>query len=420
MYKKIYTFLFVLIAGVITANTVQAQSGIPANIAFGMPTRGGIGGKVLRVTNLNPDGPGSFKTAVKTAGARIVVFEVGGVIDLAKTRLTITEPYITIAGQTAPSPGITIIKGGINIKTHDVVMQHVRIRPGDAGMPKKSGFEPDGLSTVGGNAYNIIIDHCSFTWAVDENLSASGARNGVDSTSHKITFSNNIIAEALCDASHTKGVHSMGSLIHDFVQDIAIAGNLYASNNQRNPFFKAFTKGVFANNVIYNPGSYAIQMFWVPEELAHLPYKPQNGQVSVVGNVLYKGINSKKNMAMLGRAGDVFLEDNQAWEMNGDTVPMIAGDIKILTTKPSWPDNFTAMPASKVPAYIIRHAGARPKDRDAVDQRIIREFAERKSRLISSQEEVGGYPNYTPVTRKLDVPAEGVEAWLQKMSAEVE
>jgi hypothetical protein len=70
------------------------------------------GGAIVRVTNLNADGPGSLKAALETKGPRIVVFEVGGVIDLGRTTLEITEPYLTIAGQTAPSPGITIIRGG--------------------------------------------------------------------------------------------------------------------------------------------------------------------------------------------------------------------------------------------------------------------------------------------------------------------
>ena len=115
-----------------------------------------------------------------------MVFEVGGVINLHKIGLDITEPFLTIAGQTAPYPGITIIEGGFWVNTHDIVIKHLRVRPGDAGEPKKSGWACDGLTTSGGNAYNIIVDHCSFTWAVDENLSASGRRTeGPDSTSHK-------------------------------------------------------------------------------------------------------------------------------------------------------------------------------------------------------------------------------------------
>ena len=225
-------------------------------------TAGGRGGKVLRVTTLAAEGPGSFVEAVNTKGPRIVVFEVGGVIDLGVKTVSIREPYLTIAGQTAPQPGITLIRGGLDILAHDVIVQHLRVRPGDAGLPKMSGNDFDAISTVG--AHDVIIDHCSLTWATDENLSASGTRFAGDTpaqwregTSHRITFSNNIIAEGLAHANHAKGEHSKGSLIHDNARDILIVGNLYAQNVERNPFFKGGTQGWVVNNLIYNPVSAA-------------------------------------------------------------------------------------------------------------------------------------------------------------------
>ena len=96
-------------------------------------TPGGRGGQILRVTTLAADGPGSLAEAVNTPGPRIVVFEVGGVIDLGVQTLRITEPYLTIAGQTAPAPGITLIRGGVDIATHDVIVRHIRVRPGSTG-----------------------------------------------------------------------------------------------------------------------------------------------------------------------------------------------------------------------------------------------------------------------------------------------
>jgi hypothetical protein len=173
--------LFILNCG-IGNNT--SQKIIPDNIAFGEHTQGGYNGQIIRVTTLDARGPGSLLEAIETKGPRMILFKVGGIIDLNKSHLVITKPYLTIAGQS-----------------------------------RKSGWEPDGLATSGGNAYQIIIDHCSFTWAVDENLSASGTRTeGPDSTSHRITFSNNIIAEGLDNSSHQKDSHSKGTLIHDFPQ----------------------------------------------------------------------------------------------------------------------------------------------------------------------------------------------------------
>jgi len=173
----------------------------PGAKGFGIETTAGRGGQILRVTNLNSDGAGSLRAALGTKGPRNIVFEVAGVIDIDRKPLVIAEPFVTVAGQTAPSPGITIIRGGITIQTHDIRLQHIRVRPGDAGQPKKSGWEPE-VTTTGPECYNIVVDHCSISWAVDENLSASGPRyNGPAGTTHNVTFSNNILAEGLYDSS---------------------------------------------------------------------------------------------------------------------------------------------------------------------------------------------------------------------------
>src|SRR5689334_13140394 len=108
-----------------------APLAFPGALGWAKTTAGGRGGAIIRVTNLNTDGPGSFKAAVDAKGPRIVVFEVGGVIDLAGKTLTIREPFLTVAGQTAPSPGITLIRGGIDLATHDAIFQHIRVRVGE-------------------------------------------------------------------------------------------------------------------------------------------------------------------------------------------------------------------------------------------------------------------------------------------------
>jgi len=156
------------------ASAANESLAFPGAVGCGAHTQGGRGGKIIRVTTLAADGPGSFVEAIHAKGPRIVVFEVGGVIDLQQHELKITEPFLTIAGQTAPSPGITLVRTGIDLATHDVIMQHVRIRVGTAGAAKRAGWEPDAFSTI--NAWNVIVDHCSLTWAIDENLSASGPR----------------------------------------------------------------------------------------------------------------------------------------------------------------------------------------------------------------------------------------------------
>ena len=252
----------VLFSILLAGGAVQAAEPLafPGAQGWAASTPGGRGGRIIRVTTLASEGPGSLREAVEAKGPRIVVFEVGGVIDLDRKTLRISEPFLTIAGQTAPSPGITLIRGGMDVSAHDVVMQHIRVRPGEAGQPKKSGWDEDGFSTVSG-AYNIIVDHCTFTWATDENLSVSGLRfvgqtpdDWRAATSHRITYSNNIIAESLAYSTHAKIEHSKGSLIHDNASDLLIVGNLYAHNYERNALFKGGVRAVMANNLIYNPG----------------------------------------------------------------------------------------------------------------------------------------------------------------------
>ena len=126
----------------------------PGAMGWAATTPGGRGGRIIRVTNLSADGPGSFAEAVKAKGPRIVVFEVGGVIDFGRKELDIREPFLTIAGQTAPSPGITIIRGGINMHASDVIMRHIRIKTGADGAAKRSG-------PTGGCAYGIPRKTCT-------------------------------------------------------------------------------------------------------------------------------------------------------------------------------------------------------------------------------------------------------------------
>lgn len=405
----------------LSVQLVTADSALKGDIARGFAvTRGGIGGQVIRVTNLEAAGPGSLRAALEVKGPRIVVFEVGGVIDLAKNSLKISEPFVTVAGQTAPSPGITLIKGSVSVSTHDVIVQHIRVRPGDAGAARRSGWEPDGLCTAGSNAYNVVIDHCSLSWAVDENLSASGPRlEGPQATAHKITFSNCIIAEGLSKSSHMKGEHSKGSLIHDYCQDIAIIGNLYAHNVQRNPYFKAHTTGVIVNNVIYDPGSAAIQLNFSQKEWDGAKLAPTNCRVSIVGNVLMHGVSTKKDLALVARKGDAYLEDNLAFLLDGKPAPLVSGEINRLDSKPVWPEGLRALPSGEVVDFVIQEVGARPNDRDEVDRRIIRNLAERKGRVIDSQDEVGGYPRADMQTRKLEIPSGRIDEWLTRLAAEL-
>ena len=403
----------VLLSHVGTA--AEPQLAFPGALGWAADTAGGRGGKIIRVTTLAPTGPGSLGAALETDGPRIVVFEVGGIIDFARREIKITKPFLTVAGQTAPSPGITLIRTGIDVGTHDVILQHIRVRTGTAGAAKRQGWEPDAFSTVSG-AYNIIVDHCSMTWAIDENLSASGGRfigNTPDDwrkgTSHRITFSNNIIAEGLGRATHSKGEHSKGSLIHDNISDILIIGNLYAHNYERNPLFKGGVRGMVINNLIYDPGPRAVHYNLIPEEWGDHAY--QTGQLTLIGNVMRAGPSTPHDVAlfMLGGSGDIELyeADNIAVDRVGKPLEKIGRYTTLKAAilpmkKPAMPQGVTPLRALDVQDSVIDNAGARPWDRDRVDARIVADTIEGRGEIINSEEDVGGYPQDVAAQQAFD------------------
>lgn len=391
-----------------------ALPAFPGAQGWAAHTRGGRGGKILRVTTLSATGAGSFAEAVGTAGPRIVVFEVGGIIDLVGQTLRIAEPFLTIAGQTAPSPGITFVRGGIDILTHDVIVQHIRVRPGEAGFGKRSGHDFDAISTIA--AHDVIVDHCSLTWATDENLSASGPRFTGKSpgdwrkgTSHRITFSNNIIAEGLADSTHIKGEHSKGSLIHDNATDILIVGNLYAHDRERSPLFKGGARGMIINNLIYDPGPRALHYNLIAEEWGDRP--KQLGRMVAIGNVLRAGPSTPEDLAfmMIGGSGSLewYAEDNVAVDRLGRPLPELGSYTTaavdfIGIERPPLPEAVRVLPAAEVQDAIIAGAGARPWDRDPIDSRIVANVIEGRGAIIDSEQEVGGYPDYAETHRAFD------------------
>ena len=222
----------------------------------GMYTFGGRGGKVLTVTNLNDDGPGSFRWACEQGGARIVVFNVSGIIWL-KSPIDVMAPYITIAGQTAPGEGVCIAGESFQVDTHDVIVRHMRFRRG-----KTSVWSRD--DSFGGNPVgNIMIDHCSCEWGLDENISFYRHMLDMNATPHSdqrsekdgkdrqklptvnVTIQNTISAKALDNWNH-----SFGSTIGG--ENTTFVHNLWASNTGRNPSIGWGGVFNFMNNVVFN------------------------------------------------------------------------------------------------------------------------------------------------------------------------
>jgi hypothetical protein len=381
---------------------------------------GGQGGRIERVTTLAAAGPGSLRAALDAPGARIIVFEVGGVIDLGGESLRIRHPFVTIAGQTAPSPGITLVRGGLDIGGHDVIVQHLAIRPGAYGRPKRSGPDHDGLSTLG--AHHVIVDHCSFSWASDENLSASGPRFGGGSepeawrraTSHAITYSHNLIYEGLSDSVHPKGEHSKGTLIHDNASGVLLLGNVWISNRERNPLFKGGARGAVVNSLVFNPGRRAVHYnLWAGEWQGQAP---QTGRLAVVGNVLRHGADTVPETPLFSLGGDGPLElelrDNLAWRTDGTPAPMSgryrdsagAQLLPVPVGELALPPRLPVLPAAGLEAALPALVGARPWDRDAIDRRVLAAMAAREGRLVDDESQVGGLPPVTAATRRAFEP----------------
>ena len=407
MRRPTSLILAALLAFAAPAALAQAEAlAFPGAVGWAAKTPGGLGGRIVRVTNLNADGPGSFRAAVSAKGPRIVVFEVAGVIDFGRAELKITEPYLTIAGQTAPSPGITIIRGGLDVRAHDVIIRHIRVRTGVDGQAKRSGWEADAFSTAGG-AHKVIVDHCTFMWGIDENMSASGPRftgaapeDWRKGTSHDITFSYNLAAEGLADASHPKGEHSKGSLVHDNVTGILFYRNVFAHNVERSPLFKGGVRGSIVNNLIYDPQRRAVHYNLMALEWGNRPY--QVGQMSAVGNVLRGGPSTMPRLPFLMLGGDGDLEyygkDNVAVDQHGEPLPLFGryGNTKaklIEKAEPvAWPSGIEVMPSGQVETHVLAQAGARPWDRDEHDVRVLFFIAEGRGKVIDDEKEVGGFP----------------------------
>jgi pectate lyase len=229
----------------------------PTAEGFGADALGGRGGVVIEVTNLDDSGPGSLRDAVEREGPRTVVFRVGGTIAVERP-IRVRDPYITIAGQTAPGDGVLIrnhranTDAPITIETHDVVIRHLRLRPGPSGEPSCC---VDALGLMEG-ARNVIIDHVSLSWGVDELLGASE-----DASDFTVQWS--ILSEALHRSNHAKDDrHSRGLLVSTQEGgNVSIHHNLFAHNDGRNPEV-ALAYGIadIVNNVLYNPGVRMIEV----------------------------------------------------------------------------------------------------------------------------------------------------------------
>ena len=351
----------------------------------GMYSFGGRGGKVITVTNLNDSGPGSLRDACDQGGARIVVFNVAGIIKL-KTPIIIRAPYITIAGQTAPGDGVCVSGQSFWVDTHDVVVRHMRFRRGETMVWHRD-------DSFGGNPVgNIMIDHCSCTWGLDENISfyrhmydpSEGQYKSVDEKlpTVNVTIQNTISAKALDTYNHAFG-STLGG------ENCAFMRNLWASNSGRNPSIGWNGVFNFVNNVVFNwvhrssdGGDYTAMFNMInnyykpgpatPKEgaLAFRILKPESGR-SKLDHKVYGRVYANGNI-MEGNAkvtednwnGGIQIED----QLNTDGYTANMRAYEPFTMPP-----VTIMTAHDAYDYVLKNVGANIPCRDAVDQHIIDE-----------------------------------------------
>jgi len=390
---------------------------------------GGRGGKVYVVTNLNDDGPGSLRWACEQGGSRIVVFNVSGIIRL-KTPLIVRAPYITIEGQSAPGDGICIAGETVWINTHDVIIRYMRFRRGETNVGRRD-------DAIGGNPVgNIIVDHVSASWGLDENMSmyrhmyndSTPMKNGeLKLGTVNITIQNSIFSECLDTYNHAFG-STLGG------ENCAFIRNLWADNAGRNPSIGWNGIFNFVNNVMFNwvhrstdGGDYTamyniINNYYKPGpstqkgNLSHRILKPESGR-SKLGYLVFGRAYVNGNIV---EGNDSVTKDN--WN-GGVQVEELsnAGKYKdaMKWNKPLPMPEITIIPTLEAKAFVLDNAGATLPKRDPVDTRIVEQvrtgkityiegvklpttqFKHRrlpidsyKQGIITDPVQVGGYPEY--------------------------
>jgi hypothetical protein len=423
---------------------------IPGIVGFGTDTRAAYGlapgtnPSVLKVTNLNDSGAGSFRAAVTTSGPRVVVFEVSGYIDLLSP-IFITEPYLTIAAQTAPSPGITIRAAAndvvVEVVTHDVLVWHLRVRPGvslgsTCNDALGSWTEPS-LTTDTPN--NIVFVNCSASWGQDEVMFVDGGRQ---------TIWRCLIAEGLYAATGSSSCRADGlfetghGLLINICEGCSVIQTVFANCLERTPYAHGGTSLHVLNSIRYQwyqqwgialDNQYGLPWFATvvsnrnilgpdtinPDDANYATlflYGPGMGG-EIAQNQIYRRDNTVANPDPR-----LWEEDNRIGYDPNVSSPPIGCDI---------PSGYTVLPSTDLEAFLLPRVGARPLDRDAVDARLVTQIQNRTGNLyLQSESNVGGFPSlannsatFTTVANPHDDSGNGytnLEVQLQQYAAALE
>lgn len=405
------------------------QLAFPGAEGYGRYAIGGRGGKVVEVTNLNDDGPGSLREAVtNNIGPRTIVFAVSGLITL-QSRLTLTNPFVTVAGQTAPGKGICIRQAPFGMSgAKDGIIQDVRVRLG-------SGTTYDGMGMTGAN-YSII-DHCSISWTIDEAFSSRNAKN--------ITLQNTLISEALNIAGHqnypagTKHGYAatiggdVGSFHHNLLahcegRNWSMGGGLDGNG------YYAGRLDIF-NNVVYNWGGRANDGGAHEVNFVNNYYKrgPANGTTTIMKAQLE---GTGKGTQSYFYSGNIYQNNNGSIVCDGtdntcSRETQVSGgqivDWTVFANSPFFASYATIQTAKDAYKKTLSDVGCTQPVFDDHDKRIINETLNGTytytgsisgvKGLPDSQTDVGGWENYPNETRAADFDSDhdGLPDWWEQI-----
>ncbi len=398
----------------------------PGAEGFGRVATGGRSGVVYEVTNLNDDSnPGSLRYAINQSGTRTIVFRVSGTIALTNY-LKITKGNLTIAGQTAPGDGICLRGYTLSIQANNIVIRYIRSRLGDIDSLVDDACHSDGGADTSTTYHNVIIDHCSFSWAVDENASFYNDVN--------FTLQWCIISESLTHSFDPKGNHGYGGIWGGI--GATFHHNLLADNSSRNPRFCGAryhysTAAVeivdFRNNVIFNWGfNSAYGGESGNHNMVNNYFKP--GPATSTGKYSYRIVNPSDSLPHFEPLSKWYVDGNYivgntsvtADNWNGGVQPQNAiplDSFKLASPLPFAP--VATESAQNAYTSVLASVGCNFPTRDSADLRVVNEamtgiapygatYGGGLKGILDSQRDVGGWPILNSTTPPLDSDHDGM------------